>query len=56
MLDYTIMEYNSETKKYTTLGSAFGHDSSEAKENYIREQGWNKKQNTGLFAKPPLCR
>ena len=56
MLDYTIMEYNIETRKYTTIGIAEGIDGKVAKQNYIDKHGWTPRENIILFAKPPLCR
>jgi hypothetical protein len=56
MLDYTIMEYNIETKRYITIGIAEGIDGKTAKESYIKKHGWSPKENVMLFAKPPLCR
>tara|TARA_A100001015_G_C14489956_1_gene518829 strand:+ start:405 stop:575 length:171 start_codon:yes stop_codon:yes gene_type:complete len=56
MIDFTIMEYNFETRKYTVIGLAHGKNSSDAKQNYINKNGWVQKHNTFLFAKPPLCR
>ncbi len=56
MIDYTIMEYNFETKKYTTIGLAQGVDAAAAKKAYINKHGWEPKEGVFLFAKPPLCR
>ena len=56
MIDYTIMEYNIETKRYTTIGVAEGVDGKTAKENYIKQYKWKPRENIMLFAKPPLCR
>jgi len=56
MIDYTIMEYNIETKRYTPIGISEGIDGKAAKANYIRQHGWNPRENIMLFAKPPLCR
>lgn len=56
MIDFTIMEYNFETKKYTTIGLAEGIDAKQAKESFIKRTGWTSSENTYLFAKYPLCR
>ena len=56
MIDFTIMEYNFETKKYTTIGIAEALDSESAKEKYIKEHGWEQREGIHLFAKYPLCR
>lgn len=56
MLDYTIMEYNTETRRYTTIGIAEGIDGKAAKENYVKKHGWEEREGIYLFAKPPLCR
>ncbi len=57
MIDYTIMEYNIETKKYTTVGIAEGIDAKHAKASYVKRHGWEKRdENIMLFAKPPVCR
>ena len=56
MIDYTIMEYNIETKKYTTVGIAEGIDAKHAKASYVKKHGWHPRENIMLFAKPPVCR
>ncbi len=56
MLDYTIMEYNIDTRKYTPIGISEGIDGKKAKENYIKKYGWEEREGIYLFAKPPLCR
>ncbi len=56
MIDYTIMEYNTETRQYIAIGIAEGIDGNAAKQNYIKKHGWEARANTMLFAKPPLCR
>ena len=56
MIDYTIMEYNIETRRYTAIGVSEGHDGKAAKQNYIKKHNWEAKENILLFAKPPLCR
>jgi len=56
MNDYTIMEYNIDTKSYTTIGMSEGIDGNQAKENYIKKHGWVSRDGIHLFAKPPLCR
>jgi len=56
MIDFTIMEYNIETQKYTSIGIAEGVDSKSAKESYIKKYGWKQRKGFMLFAKPPLCR
>jgi len=56
MIDYTIMEYNIETKKYTTIGISDGISAQEAKERYIKKHDWRQRPDTILFAKPPVCR
>ena len=56
MIDYTIMEYNIETRKYTPIGISEGPDGKIAKQNYIEKHGWQPREGIYLFAKPPLCR
>ena len=56
MIDYTIMEYDFEKRKYTTIGLSEGIDGDDAKRNYIEKHGWDEKKGVILFAKPPLCR
>lgn len=56
MIDFEIMEYNFETKKYTTIGLAEAADAKQAKEKFIKETGWTGSENIFLFAKYPLCR
>ena len=56
MNDYTIMEYNEKTQKYTTVGYALGKTSEEAKLTFVTENKWKPKRNTILFARIPLCR
>jgi hypothetical protein len=54
---YTIYLYDSETNKYTELGSASGADAKDAAKTWKREAGWKSEKNSHLiFAKPPLCR
>mgnify|MGYP004260350349 len=56
MIDYTIMEYDIETRQYTPIGFAEGTDGKDAKSRYIKEHGWQQRTGVRLFAKPPLCR
>ena len=56
MYDYTIMEYNLDTKKWITIGMSEGIDSKNAKQNFIDKHGWQSREIIVLFAKPPLCR
>ena len=56
MNDYTIMEYDFQTRKYTTIGISEGVDGKHAKQNYIKTHGWTPRKGIHLFAKPPLCR
>ena len=56
MIDFTIMEYNFETKKYTVIGLSEGMDSNQAKKRFIEKTGWVASECTMLFAKQPLCR
>ncbi len=55
-MEYTIFEYNFETKKYKEVGYATAESSQKAREEYANETGWKKKKHTQLFAKPPICR
>tara|TARA_R100000697_G_scaffold101857_2_gene114501 strand:+ start:5631 stop:5783 length:153 start_codon:yes stop_codon:yes gene_type:complete len=50
------MEYDFEKRKYTPIGVAEGIDGKQAKENYIKQHGWEQREGVTLFAKPPLCR
>lgn len=56
MDDYTIMEFNTKTHKYTTVGYAIAKNSELAKLKFIEDSGWKPNRNVVLFAKPPLCR
>ena len=56
MIDFTIMEYNFETKKYTPIGLSEAIDSKQAKKKFIEKTGWASSESTMLFAKQPLCR
>ena len=56
MIDFTIMEFDFETKKHTAIGIAEGIDSKSAKQNYIKKHGWEPRDGVHLFAKYPLCR
>ena len=56
MIDFTIMEYDFETRKYTTIGICEAPDSKKAKEIFIKSNGWEPRQGIFLLAKPPLCR
>ena len=56
MNDYTIMEYNFETRKYTAIGVEEGIDGKAAKKAYIKKHGWEPREGIHLFAKPPMCR
>ena len=56
MNDYTIMEYNCDTKEYTVIGVSEGIDSKQAKKAYIDKHAWELREGIFLFAKPPLCR
>ena len=54
--EYTIMEYNEKTMKYTTIGYAKGKTSEEAKLIFMTENKWKPRHNTILFASVPLCK
>ena len=56
MIDFTIMEFNFETKNYTVIGLSEGMDSKQAKKKFIEKTGWVASECTMLFAKQPLCR
>ena len=56
MIDFTIMEYNFETKQYTEIGTAEAKNSEEAKKDFAKKTGWKENKTTMLFAKQPLCR
>ena len=56
MIDFTIMEYDFETKKYTVIGLSEGIDSKQAKKKFVEKTGWKASESTFLFAKYPLCR
>ena len=56
MIDFTIMEYNFETKKYTEIGAAEAKNSEEAKKDFAKKTGWKENKTTMLFAKQPICR
>ena len=50
-MEYTIFEYNFETKKYKEVGYATAESSQKAREEYANETGWKKKKHTQLFEK-----
>ena len=54
MIDYTIMEYDIYTRKYTIIGIEEGPDSTAAKKNYVKRHGWVPREGIHLFAKPPI--
>ena len=57
MIDYTIMEYNIETRKYTTIGIEEAPDSRVARDLFVKKNNWKpRSENIILFAKGPLCR
>tara|TARA_Y100000592_G_scaffold92441_1_gene154169 strand:+ start:683 stop:856 length:174 start_codon:yes stop_codon:yes gene_type:complete len=57
MIDYTIMEYNIQTRRYVTIGFAEGIGPKEAKANYIEKNQWHpRNEDVILFAKGPVCR
>ncbi len=56
MIDFTIMEYNFETKQYTEIGAVEAKNSEEAKKNFAKKAGWKENKTTMLFAKQPICR
>ena len=57
MITYTIMEFNTETKKWKSIGYSDARNSSDAKRYFVTENGWSPDdKNTILFAKPPVCR
>ena len=56
MMDFTIMEYNFQTRAWKSIGLAQGVDSKEAKKNFIKQHGWDSREDVTLFAKPPVCR
>ena len=53
---YTIYEYNSETNKYLMLCDIKAPDAKSAKQEFIKRTGWEKRRDTLLFAKIPICR
>ena len=55
-MQYTIMEYNMKTGKYTVIGEAAGDDSGEAKKRFMEKTGWKPREGVWLFAKGPVCR
>lgn len=55
-VDYTIMEYNFQTRKYTTIGHATADSSRDAKEKFAKKNDWKPQEHICLFAKGPLCR
>ena len=56
MIDYTIMEYNTKTKKYTEIGYATGTTSRHAKWEFLKKTPWKPRLDVMLFAKIPVCR
>ena len=55
-MDYTIMEYNMTTGKYTVIGQAAGDDSGDAKARFLKANKWEPRKGIWLFAKGPVCR
>jgi len=53
---YTIMQYNTKTKKYAEIGYTDASNSEQAKLKYVEQSGWKPERNMLLFAKPPVCR
>ena len=56
MIDFTIMEYNIDTRRFVVLGYIKAKNSEEAKATFSTNNGWEATDKTLLFAKPPLCR
>ena len=56
MINYTIMEYDIYTRKYTVVGIEEGPNSTAAKKAYVEKHGWESREGIHLFAKPPICR
>ena len=55
-MDYTIMEYDMQTGKYTVVGYTHGDDSDAAKKRFMKENEWKPRKGIWLFAKGPVCR
>ena len=56
MENYTIMEFNTVTGKYLTIGYADGHNGEHAKIMFLKSNKYTPPKNTVLHARPPLCR
>ena len=56
LIDFTIMEFNFDTKQYTTVGLVEAPNSKQAKELFIKNNNWVARDGIFLLAKPPLCR
>jgi len=55
-MEYTIMQYNKNTKEYERLAHVRASDAEKAKAKYIEENKWQAKEDVTLFVKLPLCR
>ncbi len=55
-MEYTVFEYNKQTRQYTPLASVSAASAGEAKNKYAKQAQWSAKSDTVLFAKLPLCR
>ena len=53
---WTISEYNQKTKKYTEVGWVTAPNRVEAKERFIAENGWKKREGFTLFVRNPVYR
>ena len=57
MMSYTIMEFNSESNKWKTIGYADANNSTDAKKEFVDKNNWQADNpKIILFAKPPVCR
>ena len=55
-MEYTIMQYDKNTKEYERLAHVRAPDAEKAKAKYIKENKWQAKEGVTLFVKLPLCR
>ena len=55
-MDYTILEYDLKTGKYTKIGDSCGDDSGEAKARFKEKTKWKPRDGIWLLAKGPVCR
>lgn len=54
--DYTILEFNHNTREYKTLTTVSAISPDVAKLKFIKESKWTSTPEISLFVKTPICR